>query len=119
MTPTVFMEELSQQAINDEKVTLIQKVYSTHLPDEVSRLIAFTSDNSIFIADERRLLSFKEILHAADTMHVDFVRYGIIPLIDCYDNDFIVFNFKTQSWSMFNIVDQISFNDGQELKDLL
>ena len=33
--------------------------------------------------------------------------------------DFIVFNFKTQSWSMFNIVDQIPFNEEQELMDLL
>lgn len=42
-------------------------------------------------------------------MHIAFKDKGIIPLVDCGENDFIVYHFKAKIWSKFNIIDETVF----------
>ncbi len=39
-------------------------------------------------------------------LHVSFKDKEIIPLIDCGENDFIVYHFMDKIWSKFNIIDE-------------
>ena len=49
----------------------------------------------------------------------DFDAKKILPLIDCGDNDFIVFHIGTNKWSRFNIVDECIFKERDSLEDVL
>ena len=43
----------------------------------------------------------------------------MIPLIDCSDNDFIVYHFDSKTWSKFNIIDECVFKEKESLDELL
>lgn len=59
------------------------------------------------------------ILNADEELQVDFNKYGLIPVFDAYDNDYICYQIKNAKWSMFNIVDEIAFKKDSTLQDLL
>ena len=42
---------------------------------------------------------------------------GMIPFIDCGDNDFIVFNLGEGAWCKYNPVDDVSFSPKQNILD--
>ena len=67
----------------------------------------------------RRLLSIAEIADASVDMNVDFAAYALIPLFDLADNDYIVYDAKHEKWAIFNIVDEIIFNESDTLEVLL
>lgn len=104
--------------LDETKIDEICRVYNRELPDLLKEIISFT-DDSIFFDDGYRLMSFAEIKSASDEYEVDFVGAGLIPFIDCYDNDFIVYNFNTATWAKYNIGDRVLFKARSELEDLL
>lgn len=66
-----------------------------------------------------RLLSVEEIISANEDMQVDFDSYGLIPVFDIFDNDFICYQKENDKWCFFNIVDEIAFKKDKTLKELL
>lgn len=59
------------------------------------------------------------ILNADEELQVNFNKYGLIPVFDAYDNDYICYQIKNAKWCMFNIVDEIAFKKDSTLQDLL
>ena len=113
-----FLQAVSDQKPDTEKVWNIQKIYGCTPTEEIEKLISICGE-SVFIGDECRLLAYSEIQNACEELHVDFVGQKLLPLFDCIDNDFIVWHFDTQNWSLYNITDQIAFNMREHLSDLL
>ena len=118
MTLKEFFNVLSTVEISNDKIERIQSEYGAVLPTPLRQIISY-SDDTVFFDDERRLLSFSEIANAAEELHVDFKKNKIIPLFDCLDNDFIVYNFDKNTWSFYNIVDKVSFEEVSAITDLL
>ena len=97
------------------------ELYSKYLgewPDFVLRLISNCQD-TLFLDDGKRVLSFTEILNAETELHVDFSDKGLLPLVDCGDNDFIVYSFKEKNWALFNIVDEVLFHKADSIESLI
>lgn len=117
MTVKEYLSQLSAFKVDEKKVTKIEKIYGKTLPDTVKKMVS-NNDKSLFIGDYR-ILSFSEIKDAEDDLEVNFSDIGIIPLVDCGDNDFIVYNFKTEKWSLFNIIDSCSFKVKSKLEELM
>ncbi len=44
---------------------------------------------------------------------------GIIPLIDVYDNDFIVYICDKNAFGMYNIVDELLFNEDYDVTEII
>ena len=65
------------------------------------------------------ILSYAEIVDAEKQLHVAFKDKGMIPLIDCGENDFIVYHFEKEIWSKFNIVDETVFAKRNSVEDIL
>ena len=106
--------------INNDFVTQLEKMYSTTLPEEVKRVVSL-SDKTISYDDFSLLrgLSHAEIRDASADMAVDFISQGILPVFDVGDNDYIVYDTKEQTWSKYNIVDEIKFSKTQDLTEYL
>lgn len=117
MTVKEFMEQFSHFKIDEKKVRKIEKVYGATLTEEIQKIISNCSE-TVFL-DEYRVLSFKEIVDAQDDLHVDFKGMNIIPVVDCGDNDFIVYHSNSDEWSKFNIIDNCVFKRKPSIKDLL
>ena len=96
----------------------IEKLYQTRLPELVKKLISHADQTGFFEA-ERRALSYSEILDPVEYLGCDFISLNLIPIIDAYDNTYIVFDPEKNTWAEYNISDQILFNECKSFEDML
>ena len=108
MTGNEYINVLSTVTIENIKFANISTLYNCKLPDIIYKIISYT-DNCIFLDNGYRVLSYNEIVNATADLHVDFVNRCILPVIDCCDNDYLVFHTDTNQWSLFNIIDECAF----------
>lgn len=118
MTRKEYFSKLKSVSVNDKIVTCVETVYGHTLPIVIKQILSFSKE-SVFFDDEYRTLSLAEILDAQADLHVDFKSLGLIPLIDCGENDFIVYCINDDSWSKYNIIDELAFKKRTSLEDLL
>lgn len=113
-----YLKEALSLEINEEIVKQIEKEYNTKLP-KVAKALISASNSTIFFEDGKRILSIGEITDAEKDLHVNFKSKGLIPIIDCSDNDFIVYDFLNKRWAKFNIIDEILFKIKNNIDELL
>lgn len=117
VTNKEYMVKIKEAAIDSEKVGSIEKRYQAELPLAVRAIIS-NAEKPVFL-EHYRVLAYVEMLDANEDLDTDFVGEKIIPLMDCGDNDFIVYHFDTKKWSMYNIVDNCTFMQKESLEELL
>ncbi|WKZ31090.1 MAG: hypothetical protein QY318_04610 [Candidatus Dojkabacteria bacterium] len=66
-----------------------------------------------------RKLSSDMILKATEEMNSDFIGNHVLPIFDCSDNDYLGYDYSSKLWCMYNIVDDVSFNEHEDILDLL
>ena len=98
-----------------KKIFNLYKV-NKDLPKE---LVDLLNNSQNYNLKEKRILSVDEILDTNNDLQVDFVSLQLIPLIDCFDNDYICYDLENESWTMFNIVEEIKFKQTKNLVDLI
>lgn len=118
MTKSEYIKTLPSVKLDEKKITKIENVYDTVFPEVVKKIIS-SAEETVFFDDDYRILSVAEIADAKNDLHVDFKSKGIIPLVDCGENDFIVYHFNDDIWSKFNIIDETVFKKKATLEDLL
>ncbi len=93
-------------------VSKIESAFGCSLSPECKRVLSFNEGGEIFDDDDiRRLMSTSEILSASQELHVDFPAVGIVPVVDCGDNDFAAYNFNKGKWCKYNIVENCMFSE--------
>jgi len=112
------IEKLKSVSVVTEKVEDMQKEYGTEFSQEMKSIIS-QSIEPLFFEDNSRMLSYGEIFSADIEYDNNFKELGIVPLIECFDNDFIVYNIRTGMYEMYNIIEKIAFNENKTLKDVL
>ena len=114
-----FCQKIKTVKINESKIRQIEKIYGS-LPDEVQRIISLSS-RTIFFSNKEgyRTLSISEIIDAEKDMQINFVKEKMIPIIDCSDNDFIVFHTDTKTWSKYSLDDNSIYKETNKFEDLL
>jgi len=118
MNKREYLDDVMSCDINMERVDVINKKYNVELNKLLSKVISYAREN-VFFEKERRVLCFEEIKDASDDYEVDFVEMGILPVIDAYDNTFIVYSFEDDLWAMYNISDDILFDENKSLEEIL
>lgn len=118
MTKKEYVAQLPAKKTDEKKVSKVQDIYGTEIPDIVKKIIS-NNDESIFFDDDYRILSYQEVVDAETDLHVDFKAKGVIPLADCGENDFIVYHFNDGIWSKFNIIDETVFKKKNTIEELL
>lgn len=117
MTIKEYMREIKKKAIDHNKVARMQKVYEGDFPEIVEKIIS-DCEEAVFLDEDIRVLSFDEIINAKQELHVDFQNQQMIPIMDCGENDFVVYHFKDGIWSKFNIVDETVFKKKNSLEEM-
>lgn len=113
-----YTDLIKNNDIISEAVSSIEELYGVTLNDDLKHIVSVVLDD-YFIDEKCRVLSIKEILRSEDFIGVDFTELNMIPLIDCKDDDYIVYNFENQKYEMYNIYDEVSFREGENMKILL
>lgn len=118
MTRKEYLRHLTSVKIDVKRVNKVASEYGTELPEIIGKIVSDAKE-TIFFDDEYRVLSLDEIVEAENDLHVKFKEKGILPLVDCGENDFIVFHFNDDFWSKFNINDETVFQKRDRLEELM
>ncbi len=118
MTSKQYVLEVIGTKDNKDRIEKLEGIYKTSFPDILRNIIS-AADESQFFDNDTRMLSFDEMVDAENDLHVEFSKLRIFPIMDCGENDFIVYHIDTKNWSMFNINDEISFKNRDLLEELL
>jgi hypothetical protein len=118
MKPHEFIELLEKQPLNQNNIEEIMKAYGvSKLPQLIEALISLKSP--VFVDGGIRILSKKEILQADINYETDFIKEGILPLVQDLDNELIVFHTDTKEYSKYSCTDDVSFKFSKNLESLL
>ena len=113
-----YIELIKSNEVNQDFVASVEKLYGITLTEELKHIVSVVMDD-YFISQNCRVLSATELLRTEDFTGVDFTELGMIPLVDCKDGDYIVYNFGTQKYEMYNIYDEVSFKKADSLEALI
>jgi hypothetical protein len=91
----------------------------TDLPVEARKMLYKFSGKFINIRDGEnyKILDSDETGDPLKHFGVDCKKKGIFPLVDCKENNFLVYNLADKSYEMFDIVDEVPFDKFNSLLD--
>lgn len=118
MNKLEFMKFILESEINLDRVNQIEDIYKAQLPELLAKIVSVAGQVTFF-DEERRALSFEGIIYASEDIGVDFVDKGMIPIIDAYDLNYIVYMVKEQKWAVFNVADDDIFEEDVLLENIL
>lgn len=85
--------------------------------NELQEILKYVGDEPLFFYDEMRLLSKDEILNYQEELNIKMDN--IIPLIDLYDNNFLIYNINENVFEKLNIVDETIFGKTNTIENYL
>lgn len=83
----------------------------------LNTILNYVSDEPILFEENHRLISKREIENFENEYQCKID--GIIPLIDVSDNDFIVYICDKNAFGMYNIVDELLFNEDYDVTEII
>lgn len=113
-----YIELIKANEVNQDLVASVEKLYGKPLPEELKHIVSVVM-RDYFISPNHRVISATELLRTEEFMGVDFAKFSMVPLIDCKDDDYIVYNFTTQKYEMYNIYDEVSFREADSLEEMI
>lgn len=117
MTLAACIKKIHATEVDRDVAHTLSKVYGHNIPAIVEQIVTLFKTGGF--VDGYRFLSLDEIEYADEDLHVNFKKRSIIPLIDCSDNDFIVYDYLSEKWMVFNIVEMVSFKKKASFDELL
>ena len=91
--------------------------YSSINNKELQEILKYVEEEPVFLSSEMRLLSKEEILNYKEELSVEMDN--IIPLIDLYDNNFLIYNITEDVFEKINIVDETVFGKTNTIENYL
>ena len=91
--------------------------YSSINNKELQEILKYVKEEPVFLSNEMRLLSKEEILNYKEELSVEMDN--IIPLIDLYDNNFLIYNITEDVFEKINIVDETVFGKTNTIENYL
>ncbi len=112
MESNAVQDIITELSMFDPVTTEFEKMYAVLLPMEVKMLLKDYEGQFMQMGEGEhyRILDKEEILDTEQHLGLDCVKMGVIPLIDCKDNNFLVYNAEKNLFEMINIVDGMPFN---------
>lgn len=117
MTVTECLQKIQKTKVDRKVVSTLSTVYSADVPPIIEQIVTLFKSGGF--VGSYRFLSLDEIEYAEEDLHVHFKKRNIIPLVDCGDNDFIVYDYCNEKWMLFNIVEKVAFKKTSNFDDLL
>ena len=109
----------SDDKIKETFVRYLEARHHCKLTLEAKRAFSVCNEEPIFYGEQTgfRILSQEEVLEAKDNWFSG--KIDLIPILDYYDNDFLVYNCHKKNWGLYNMNDHIMFKEFKEFNDFL
>lgn len=96
-----------------------ERKYGEKFSGEVARLLDLGGTAFFDGPPRMRFMGLVEIVSADRQLGVDFAARRLIPLLDCYDNDFICYHLDNGTFCLFHLIDESIVSEAKTLTDLL
>ena len=105
--------------IDAKKVKMVEETYGIKAPDALKRMVSKcgrTFDDYISNSYQNcfRILTFDEVVDPSENIEglkMDFKKKNCVPIANCLNNDYIVYNYKNDRWMWINDND----SDGEDI----
>ena len=83
----------------------------------LNRILNSVNDESIFLDEDLRLICKREVEHFEERYQCKIE--GLSPLIDISNNDFIVYICAKNTFGIYNIVDELLFEEDVDITEII
>jgi hypothetical protein len=84
--------------------------------EELNTILTLVQKDPIFFDNEKRLLSQDEILNYKEELKTNL---DIIPLVDLYDNNYLVYNLTSNKYQLLDISQDLLWKDIESIADYI
>ncbi len=113
-----FYDKVKAAAENKAVKEKLEAVYGEIVPDEIVSILSLFSKPELFDENESRTLSVNEVMHAEEDLQVPFKTNYLVPIVDIGNNDYIVYNGEKRVWCIYNILDEILYDESKSFEEL-
>ena len=118
MTRSDFLESLYSIEINRNLEEKLLSKYKMDIPEIILKILSKYPIPELFDENESRTISIDEIMNAEEDNGVAFASALLIPIVDLGDNDLIVYDGNNHNWCIYNILDEITFDETDTFEEL-
>ncbi|MDD4054163.1 MAG: hypothetical protein PHZ20_04995 [Bacilli bacterium] len=90
--------------------------FSIKIEGELKEILSLCKDEPIFYEEEKRLLSIGEILNSKEELSLN---ENVIPIIDLYDNEFLVYDIANSQFTKFDISTETRFGKIESTREYI
>lgn len=119
MNKQEYVEFISSYEVDEERIAKVKELYSIEQATDLFERIVSAAGEVTSFDEERRALTFDGIIYANEDLGVDFAERGIVPVIDAYNLDYIVYMINEAKWGIYNISDDDVYDESDDLLELL
>lgn len=98
----------------DLRLKHLKVYYNSNI--ELKTILSLVSDMPVFYEQNKKLLSVDEIINYKENLNI---TDELIPLIYLSDNDFVVYDINTNNFALYNIVDDLFFENLRSINDYI
>lgn len=96
----------------------LENTYGKVVPEEIVNILSVFPEPVLFDENESRTLSVNEVVHAEEDLKVPFKTNGIVPIAELGSNDYIVYSAEKKLWYIYNILDEVLFDESNSFEKL-
>lgn len=118
MNKVEYLEAVVACEVDSKRVDQVETLYKIKVSELLAKVISYAGQVTFF-DEERRALSFEGIMYASEDIGVDFIERKMIPVIDAYDLNYIVYMAEENTWAIYNVADDDIFEEAESLENVL
>lgn len=111
--------ESQPTAQTQAQIQAIEKKYNVRVEADLQQILQIGNTAFYTGKPSLRFMGLEEILQAGPLLHIDFIAKGLLPIFDCYENDFICYKVDGEGYCVLNIIDETEFFHSSSISDLL
>ncbi len=93
-----------------------EEQFSIKIDGELKEILSLCKGEPIFYEGEKRLLSIDEILNSKEELNLN---ENVIPIIDLYDNEFLVYDILNSHFTKFDISTETRFGKVDSIREYI
>lgn len=118
MSKAEYLENVKKTKVNDERIKRISEIYGEDIEGLIAQVVSY-ADSEDFFDDERRALSFDEIVTSSKNLGDALLTEKAIPVVDVYDSMYVVYLIKEGKWALYSSTDGSIFKIRESLDELI
>ena len=111
-----FLQIVNDAVVDEDLVNKLEEKYNHTFPTLVKKIISLS--NEPIFGEDWRNLQYVEILDPEKTLKYNFAERNQIPLLDVFDNNYLVFDYSDSLWKAVNLTDEVEYDEAEDLSSL-